>query len=205
LDSGDSKLNIGQIPQKRYSFFDYKHRGCVRMRDQSATLTADLRAAMRNKLVFRLVARRMALIGWNQRLRVPTPTFGHLVSTFQDQVQPIFEENRGEATPAVCYGCHICRTEFFVSSLASREARTARRAITAKLSERSGCRSRRSLLPASFCSILFRPEAGGERSVSFGGPAVSLSFQNDPDWIVIAEWVRGVRTGISDGLRRRKV
>src|SRR6266852_3760612 len=113
---------------------------------------------------------------------------------FKTKVQPIFLKNRGEH--ARCYGCHILSNRIFRLEPLSPGS--------ANWSDEQSQRNFQSALevvvpgdPASSKLLLhpLSPEAGGDPFHSGGRQFAS---QNDPDWLVIAEWVRGVRTGISE-------
>ena len=113
---------------------------------------------------------------------------------FKTKVQPIFLKNRAEH--ARCYGCHILPNRIFRLEPLSPGS--------TDWSDEQSQRNFQSALevvvpgdPASSKLLLhpLSPEAGGDPFHSGGRQFAS---QNDPDWLVIAEWVRGVRTGISE-------
>ncbi|HKB98632.1 MAG TPA: cytochrome D1 domain-containing protein [Terriglobales bacterium] len=113
---------------------------------------------------------------------------------FKTKVQPIFLKNRAEH--ARCYGCHILPNRIFRLQPLSPG--------TTDWSDEQSQQNFQSVLevvvpgdPASSKLLLhpLSPDAGGDPFHSGGRQFAS---QNDPDWLVIAEWVRGVRTGISD-------
>src|SRR6266478_1420277 len=113
---------------------------------------------------------------------------------FKTKVQPIFLKNRAEH--ARCYGCHILPNRIFRLEALSPGS--------TDWSDEQSQRNFQSALevvvpgdPASSKLLLhpLSPEAGGDPFHSGGRQFAS---QNDPDWLVIAEWVRGVRTGISE-------
>jgi YVTN family beta-propeller protein len=113
---------------------------------------------------------------------------------FKTKVQPIFLKNRGEH--ARCYGCHILSNRIFRLEPLSPGS--------TEWSDEQSQRNFQSALevvvpgdPASSKLLLhpLSPEAGGDPFHSGGRQFAS---QNDPDWLVIAEWVRGVRPGISE-------
>src|SRR6266478_1295037 len=113
---------------------------------------------------------------------------------FKTKVQPIFLKNRAEH--ARCYGCHILSNRIFRLEPLSPGS--------TDWSDEQSQRNFQSALevvvpgdPASSRLLIhpLSPEAGGDPFHSGGRQFAS---QNDPDWLVIAEWVRGVRTGISE-------
>jgi YVTN family beta-propeller protein len=113
---------------------------------------------------------------------------------FKTKVQPIFLKNRGEH--ARCYGCHILSNRIFRLEPLSPGS--------TDWSDEQSQRNFQSALelvvpgdPASSKLLLhpLSPEAGGDPFHSGGRQFAS---QNDPDWLVIAEWVRGVGTRISE-------
>src|ERR1700682_11245 len=113
---------------------------------------------------------------------------------FKTKVQPIFLKNRAEH--ARCYGCHILPGRIFRLEPLSPGTTD----WTDAQSQRN-CQSASEVVvpgdPASSKLLLhpLAPEAGGDPFHSGGRQFAS---QNDPDWLVIAEWVRGIRTGISE-------
>src|ERR1700674_794447 len=123
-----------------------------------------------------------------------TQTGGLSFEFFKTKVQPIFLKNRAEH--ARCYGCHILSNRIFrLEPLSSG---------TTEWSDEQSQRNFQSASevvvpgdPASSKLLLhpLAPEAGGDPFHSGGRQFAS---QNDADWLVIAEWVRGVRTGISE-------
>jgi len=113
---------------------------------------------------------------------------------FKSKVQPIFLKNRAEH--ARCYGCHVLSNRIFRLEPLSPGS--------TDWSDEQSQRNYQSALevvapgdPASSKLLLhpLSPEAGGDPFHSGGRQFAS---QNDPDWLVIAEWVRGVGTGISE-------
>src|SRR6202795_2776508 len=113
---------------------------------------------------------------------------------FKTKVQPIFLKSRAEH--ARCYGCRILRNRIFRLEPLSPGS--------TDWSDEQSQRNFQSALevvvpgdPASSKLLLhpLSPEAGGDPFHSGGRQFAS---QNDPDWLVIAEWVRGVGTGISE-------
>src|SRR5216684_3002398 len=124
----------------------------------------------------------------------PTQTPALSFEFFKTEVQPIFLKNRTEH--ARCYGCHILSNRIFRLEPLSPGS--------TDWSDEQSRRNFQSALevvvpgdPASSKLLLhpLSPEAGGDPFHSGGRQFAS---QNDPDWLVIAEWVRGVRTGISE-------
>ena len=109
---------------------------------------------------------------------------------FKTKVQPIFLKQRpGHAR---CYGCHILPNRgFHLEPLSPGSA------------EWSDEQSRRNfehvlqhVVPGDPTSSRFllhplAPEAGGD---SFHSGGRQFASQNDPDWLVLAEWVRSLRT-----------
>jgi YVTN family beta-propeller protein len=113
---------------------------------------------------------------------------------FKTKVQPVFLKNRAEH--ARCYGCHILPGRIFRLEPLSPGS--------ADWTDAQSQRNFQSALevvvpgdPASSKLLLhpLSPEAGGDPFHSGGRQFAS---QNDPDWLLIAEWVRGVGTGISE-------
>jgi YVTN family beta-propeller protein len=108
---------------------------------------------------------------------------------FKTRVQPIFLKNRPEH--ARCYGCHILSNRIFHLEPLSPGSTD----WTDQQSQRN-FQSALELVdpgnPASSRLLLhpLAPEAGGDPFHSGGRQFAS---QNDPDWVVMAEWVRGVR------------
>jgi YVTN family beta-propeller protein len=113
---------------------------------------------------------------------------------FKTKVQPIFLKNRAEH--ARCYGCHILPGRIFrleplsPGSMDWTDAQSQRNFQSALEVVVPGD-------PASSKLLLhpLSPEAGGDPFHSGGRQFAS---QNDPDWLVIAEWVREVRTGVAE-------
>src|ERR1700732_1067036 len=109
---------------------------------------------------------------------------------FKTKVQPIFLKNRAEH--ARCYGCHILPGRIFrleplsPGSTDWTEAQSQRNFQSASEVVVPGD-------PASSKLLLhpLAPEAGGDPFHSGGRQFAS---QNDPDWRVMAEWVRGLRS-----------
>src|SRR5467141_3020552 len=138
-------------------------------------------------------ARRMALPA-EQAAASSTQTPALSFEFFKTKVQPIFLKNRAEH--ARCYGCHILPNRIFRLEPLSPGS--------TDWSDEQSQRNFQSVLevvvpgdPASSKLLLhpLSPEAGGDPFHSGGRQFAS---QNDPDWLVLAEWVRGVGTGISE-------
>ena len=126
------------------------------------------------------------------RANLPSsPTDALDFEVFRTRVQPIFSKERpGHAR---CYGCHILpNRNFFLATLSPEMADW-----TDEQSHRNFQNVLRLVVPGdpSSSRLLLHslaPEAGGDPFHSGGWQFAS---QNDPDWLVLAEWVRGVRTG----------
>ncbi len=107
---------------------------------------------------------------------------------FKTKVQPIFLKNRPEH--ARCYGCHILSNRIFHLEPLSPGS-------TDWTDEQSQRNFENALVlvdpgnPASSWLLLhpLAPETGGEPFHSGGRQFAS---QNDPDWLVMAEWVRRI-------------
>ncbi len=109
---------------------------------------------------------------------------------FKTKVQPIFLKNRPEH--ARCYGCHnLSNRIFHLDPLSPGDT---------DWNDEQSQRNFQSALevvvpgdPASSRLLLhpLAPEAGGDPFHSGGRQFAS---QNDPDWLVMAQWVRGVGT-----------
>jgi YVTN family beta-propeller protein len=108
---------------------------------------------------------------------------------FKTKVQPIFLKNRGEH--ARCYGCHI-----LPNRILHLEPLSPGSADWTDEQSRKNFQSALEVVntddPASSKLLLhpLAPEAGGDPFHSGGRQFAS---QNDPDWRVLAEWVRGMR------------
>jgi YVTN family beta-propeller protein len=126
------------------------------------------------------------------RANLPSsPTDALNFEVFRTQVQPIFlKERPGHAR---CYGCHILPNRNFLLATLSPEMAD----WTDEQSHRNFQNVLRLVVPGdpSSSRLLLHPlapEAGGDPFHSGGWQFTS---QNDPDWLVLAEWVRGARTG----------
>src|SRR6266700_1573577 len=111
---------------------------------------------------------------------------------FRTKVEPIFlKERPGHAR---CYGCHVLTNRrVHLETLSPGGA-----AWTDEQSQRNFQSALQQVVPGKPASsrLLIHPlapEAGGDPFHSGGRPFPS---QNDPDWLVLAEWVRSVRTGV---------
>jgi YVTN family beta-propeller protein len=121
---------------------------------------------------------------------------------FKTQVEPIFLKQRpGHAR---CYGCHILPNRgFHLETLSPGST-----AWNDDQSQRNFQHVLQHVVPGDPTSsrLLLHPlapEAGGD---SFHSGGRQFSSQNDPDWLVLAEWVRSVRTeGVSEASPAAKV
>jgi len=120
----------------------------------------------------------------------PTDTAALDFQTFKTKVEPIFlKERPGHAR---CYGCHILPNRgFHLESLSPG---------TTEWNEEQSQRNFQHVLqrvvpgdPASSRLLLhpLAPEAGGD---AFHSGGRQFGSQNDPDWLVLAEWVRKIPT-----------
>lgn len=106
---------------------------------------------------------------------------------FKTTVQPIFLKNR--AGHARCYGCHILASRIFRLEVLSSgstqwtEEQSRRNFQSAVQQVVAGDPSSSRLLIHPLA-----PEAGGDPFHSGGR---QFESQNDPDWLAMAEWVRG--------------
>jgi YVTN family beta-propeller protein len=111
---------------------------------------------------------------------------------FKSKVQPIFLKNRSEH--ARCYGCHILSNRIFhLEPLPPGSTDW-----TDEQSQRNFQSALALVVPGDPASSMLlihslAPEAGGDPFHSGGRQFAS---QDDPDWLVMAEWVRGVRTEV---------
>ncbi len=141
------------------------------------------------------------LAAWVRRSSFPTPAAQPASAparaldfhVFKAKIEPIFlKERPGHAR---CYGCHSeYNRSFHLEKLAPR---------TANWTEEQSQRNYQNILqhvvpgdPSSSRLLIhpLAPEAGGDPFHSGGH---QFQSQNDPDWLTIAEWVRGARTETS--------
>src|SRR6266481_4748168 len=127
-----------------------------------------------------------------QAASVSTQTAALSFEFFKTKVEPIFLKNRPEH--ARCYGCHILSNRIF-------HLETLSPGSTGWTDEQSQ-RNFQNVLelvvpgdPAASRLLLhpLAPEAGGD---AFHSGGRQFASQNDPDWLTMAEWVRGARAGV---------
>ncbi len=112
---------------------------------------------------------------------------------FKTSVEPIFlKERPGHAR---CYGCHILSNRVFHLETLS----PGNSGWTDEQSQRNFQSALQQVVlgePASSRLLIhtLAPEAGGDPFHSGGRQFAS---PNDPDWLALAEWVRGVRRGVA--------
>src|SRR5258707_13372333 len=174
---------------------DMRSQGCARMKGTNrATLLLVLCAATTSSLYSATKKLGNSAPQAEQSAASSAQTPELSFDFFKTKVQPIFLKNRAEH--ARCYGCHILPNRIFRLQPLSPGS--------ADWSDEQSQRNFQSALevvvpgdPASSKLLLhpLSPDAGGDPFHSGGRQFAS---QNDPDWLVIAEWVRGVRTGISE-------
>ena len=108
---------------------------------------------------------------------------------FKNNVQPIFLKQR--AGHARCYGCHTLSNRIFhlepllsgSTDWTDEQSRKNFQSALEVVNQDDPAASKLLLHPLA-------PEAGGDPFHSGGR---QFSSQNDPDWLAIAEWVRGIR------------
>jgi YVTN family beta-propeller protein len=108
---------------------------------------------------------------------------------FKTKIQPVFL--KGRAGHARCYGCHVLPNRIFhLETLTSESAdwtdaqsRKNFQSVTQQIVPGDPASSRLLIHPLA-------PEAGGDPFHSGGRQFTS---QSDPDWLAMAEWVRGMR------------
>jgi YVTN family beta-propeller protein len=107
---------------------------------------------------------------------------------FKTKVQPIFLKHRGEH--ARCYGCHILPNRIFhlqtlepgSTDWNDEQSRKNYQSALEVVNEDDPAASRLLLHPLA-------PEAGGD---AFHSGGRQFASQNDPDWRILAQWVRGL-------------
>ena len=125
-----------------------------------------------------------------------TPTTPLDFEIFKTTVEPIFLKNR--AGHARCYGCHTLAARIFrLQELSSGSSQW-----TEEQSQRNFQSAVQQVVPGdpSSSRLLIHPlapEAGGDPLHSGGR---QFESQNDPDWLAMAEWVRGRDTKIPSEL-----
>ncbi len=118
-----------------------------------------------------------------------TPSEATSFDFFKTRVQPIFLKNRGEH--ARCYGCHVLSSRLFrleplspgATGWSEEQSRTNFQSAMGVVDRDDPSSSKLLVHPLA-------PEADGDPFHSGGRQFAS---QSDPDWLVIAEWVRGLR------------
>jgi YVTN family beta-propeller protein len=118
-----------------------------------------------------------------------TPADSLSYEFFKTKVQPIFLENRSEH--ARCYGCHILPNRILHLQPLS-PGNTEWTEEQSRKNFQSALEVVNTDDPTSSKMLLhpLAPEAGGDPFHSGGRQFAS---QNDPDWRILAEWVRGMR------------
>jgi YVTN family beta-propeller protein len=111
---------------------------------------------------------------------------------FKTRVQPVFLNERGGH--ARCYGCHILGNKnFHLETLLPGNS-----TWTDEQSQRNFENAVQQVVPGDPMSsrLLIHPlapEVGGD---AFHSGGRQFASQTDPDWLVLADWVRGLRLGI---------
>jgi YVTN family beta-propeller protein len=112
---------------------------------------------------------------------------------FKTQVEPIFLKQRpGHAR---CYGCHtLSNRSFHLETLSAGSSEW-----TDEQSQRNFQSALQQVAPGDPASsrLLIHPLAPEASGDPFHSGGRQFTSQNDPDWLAMAEWVRGVRSGTS--------
>jgi YVTN family beta-propeller protein len=114
---------------------------------------------------------------------------------FKTRVEPIFLKKR--LGYARCYGCHaVSNRVFHLETLSPGSADW-----TEEQSQRNFQSALQLVVPGdpTASRLLIHPlapEAGGD---AFHSGGRQFESQNDPDWLALAEWVRGAPTGVVSG------
>jgi len=137
------------------------------------------------------------------RANLPSsPTDALDFQIFRTTVQPIFlKERPGHAR---CYGCHVLpNRNFLLATLPPGKA---------DWTDEQSHRNFQNILPLvvpgdpSSSRLLLHPLAPGAGGDPFHSGGWQFASQNDPDWLALADWVRGVRTGAaSESMPRARV
>jgi YVTN family beta-propeller protein len=121
---------------------------------------------------------------------------------FRTRVQPIFlKERPGHAR---CYGCHVLpNRNFLLVTLSPGKA---------DWTDEQSHRNFQNILPLvvpgdpSSSRLLLHPLAPGAGGDPFHSGGWQFASQNDPDWLALADWVRGVRReAASESMPRSQV
>jgi YVTN family beta-propeller protein len=118
----------------------------------------------------------------------PGENYSRNFETFKTTVEPIFLKQR--TGHARCYGCHVISNRNFrldplspgKTSWNEEQSRDNFQSALQQVTPGDPSASRLLMHPLA-------PEAGGE---AFHSGGRQFSSQNDPDWIAIAEWIRGL-------------
>src|SRR5258708_6254661 len=109
---------------------------------------------------------------------------------FKTRVQPIFLKQRGEH--ARCYGCHILSNRIFhLETLSPGSTDWTDEQSHKNFQSAQEVVNSEDPIASKLLLHPLAPEAGGDPFHSGGRQFAS---QNDPDWLAMAEWVRGLRT-----------